>query len=81
MRRIYTYPRVSKKVIQCIQYAGLTSSLTVFWIGITFPSQIKNLSNAFLHKFLANSSQISKENSRGPYSDSLAKNFTKSFNK
>ena len=75
MRRIYTYHQVPKSFVWFVQYGGLLSSLTVFWIGVTFPSQIKNLSNELLTKFFTTSSKIRTENIHGPYSDALARNF------
>ena len=75
MRRIYTYPQVPKSFVLFVQYGGLLSSLTVFWIGVTFPSQIKNVSNSLVAKFFTNHLKSHVENSWGPYSDSLARNF------
>lgn len=75
MRRIYTYPQVPKSFVWFVQYAGLLSSLTIFWIGIIFPFQIRNLSNELLTKLFATTLQIRDRNVHGPYSDALARNF------
>ena len=75
MRRIYTYPQVPKSFVWFVQYGGLLSSLTVFWIGVTFPSQIKNVSNSLVAKFFTVPLKPHVENSWGPYSDALARNF------
>jgi hypothetical protein len=75
VRRIYTYPQVPKSVVWFVQYGGLLSSLIVFWIGVTFPSQLKNASNNLSIKFFTTSSKIRTENICGPYSDALARNF------
>lgn len=81
MKRIYVYPRATKRFIQSIQYGGLASGLIIFWLGITFPTQIKNWSSVFVRNFLIKDQQINKENNWGPYSDALAKNFTKIYHK
>jgi len=75
VRRIYTYPQIPKSFVYFVQYGGLLSSLTIFWLGITFPSQIKDTSNRLLTKFFAAALQVRNETSWGPYSDALARNF------
>lgn len=79
MRRIYTYPQVPKKFILSIQYGGLVSSLIIFWLGITFPSQIKDLSRQTTTKFFNTPLKRNDEVNYGPYSDALARNFIKNL--
>lgn len=76
MKRIYTYPQIPKSFVYFVQYGGLLSSLTIFWLGITFPSQITDISNSLLSKLFTTALQIRNESSWGPYSDALARNFS-----
>lgn len=81
MRRVHSYSKKYKQTIELVKYGSLAIGLLLFWAGVIFHSKINVLSNQICKKGFYSNESLEIRNHWGPYSDALARNFTKASKK